>query len=66
MSTLLEAHTNDYHFMNVQEHWNAIELAILETVDTSAPLTDVKINRNNKRDVLYCIAQSKYANHYCS
>ena len=47
MSTLLDAHTNNFHFMNVQEHWNAVELAILETVDTCAPLTDVKINRNN-------------------
>ena len=33
--------------LNVQEHWNALELVILENVDTCAPLVDIKVNRTN-------------------
>ena len=45
-ATLITRDINWYE-LNMQEHWNALELVILENVDTCALLVDLKVNRTN-------------------
>ena len=36
----------DWQNLSVQEHWNSVELLILENLEKCAPVIDVKTNRN--------------------
>ena len=42
----LTSHNILWPTLNVQEHWNCLELVILESLDYCAPLVDVKLNKN--------------------
>ena len=46
ISATLIAENIKWYDINVQEHWNALELVIIENVDSCAPLVDVVVNRS--------------------
>ena len=57
-ATLITRDINWYE-LNMQEHWNALELVILENVDTCALLVDLKINRTNNMSKIPSLIKNK-------